>query len=1077
MAYVKHPRRGASGRTREPGGGLPSQGLVLAVVWLSAVMLTVFGLPGGVLLPVGYGVARLAGRGPDYAGRDAWKRPCPGSRRQWAQERSWRRLCRYWTRPALVVRDPILVTGLGVGFVSAVRIQVWWMAVMHAMGVAWWLGMHAMAVAVDARTPVVVRPVAWSKPMVWRSLATLVVALAAGVPLAVWVGALWPLGVALVAAGVVARRGPARMAHVDAGVRRDMWLMVDRWLQGMERPPVMPPVMVRGVRAGERTMLVRFTVREGVRAWVDGKLAVRVAAGAQADGWRVAFTPAPGSERDVDMVLVPLETPDYRLIPLGDMRAWLMWDVALTGTQWHSFAPTVTGFRRVSTPDSGAGVWRFTLSFIDGTGMGVVERDWLQGADTDLGCHMHALVMADPAGSGVCWLLPDDWRQDPRIHVDDREGLRGVDHSFSATGSLLDYLSLTVRMKRDRRTWLNALDGVRGLMPPIIKYDTVTGVDGTGGWSVEAVQANAPQGCSASRYALVDLRATFGDARIADLLPLRTERGWSDRMMLFVHDLTGVPPVRVDGVTGMMPGDVLVLQVIVQHALTAVYGRLMYVDRPVPLTMRTGVWRVRVELPEGVTPADVQAKASRVQGALGCVFTLVEWDGLGAFRLWFGNMPGMESPKGWRDDRDRRLLVRLRMEQAWLASKVTGVDGSSLTVRAVAAQPGGMLQVDFLLPQGVGSDRAIGRLDGFKTAAGFRYARVLDAPDAKTLRLLLGVDEPLPVSVDADWTLMADRSQVRRLPFGVTDRGGVAVFDVDVSPHLMVSGTSGAGKSSVGQVLACDAVLKGWDLLVCDAEKGANDFLALKPYARGFATDLEHVYAMVEWTWREMKRRAMLLKSRGVNNVRDLPDGTGVRMLMLLVDEFNSLVGAPKRVMPNRGDDPSVTNMNLRIQWENMMRQRIGAHVCELAAQGRSAGIMLLLLGQSFTGDALAGVPDPSGLKRNLARLFIGQGEAAGNVSTANVQNANRLIRSFGTMPKGRGVFELLGRGVDGVQCWYSGGGMAMATHLEGLSPAGPLDVSGLLPAKPKQVGVVDDPVDDDGGEPVVVRDGFGSFF
>lgn len=75
-------------------------------------------------------------------------------------------------------------------------------------------------------------------------------------------------------------------------------------------------------------------------------------------------------------------------------------------------------------------------------------------------------------------------------------------------------------------------------------------------------------------------------------------------------------------------------------------------------------------------------------------------------------------------------------------------------------------------------------------------------------------------------------------------------------------------------------------------------------------------------------------------------------------------------------------------------------------------------------------MPSVGTAKNMLGRVFLGNGNTMGNVSAGNARETNRLLAQAmrGTgMPKGRGIYERMDRGVDMVQCWYSGSGEGYA--------------------------------------------------
>ena len=84
-----------------------------------------------------------------------------------------------------------------------------------------------------------------------------------------------------------------------------------------------------------------------------------------------------------------------------------------------------------------------------------------------------------------------------------------------------------------------------------------------------------------------------------------------------------------------------------------------------------------------------------------------------------------------------------------------------------------------------------------------------------------------------------------------------------------------------------------------------------------------------------------------------------------------------------------------------------------------------------------------------LGHVFLGNGDTAGNVSQSNVREANRLLKqamNSGGMPKGRGLYERMGRGVNMFQAWWGGAGDDLKQACASLPDVEPLDLGRFTP-------------------------------
>jgi DNA segregation ATPase FtsK/SpoIIIE, S-DNA-T family len=173
-------------------------------------------------------------------------------------------------------------------------------------------------------------------------------------------------------------------------------------------------------------------------------------------------------------------------------------------------------------------------------------------------------------------------------------------------------------------------------------------------------------------------------------------------------------------------------------------------------------------------------------------------------------------------------------------------------------------------------------------------------------------------------------------PVGVNDHGAVVLDVLGDSPHVLVGGTTGSGKSEFLRTLAlawaANSPPEERSILLVDF-KGGSAFAALAelPHVVGIITDLDTSGAerALKSLRAEVRRREEILIACGVRDVRDAPVGACARLL-ILVDEYAVLV----ELFPE-----------------------LQALIADLAARGRSLGIHLVLCTQRPAGvvrDAVA---------------------------------------------------------------------------------------------------------------------------
>lgn len=425
------------------------------------------------------------------------------------------------------------------------------------------------------------------------------------------------------------------------------------------------------------------------------------------------------------------------------------------------------------------------------------------------------------------------------------------------------------------------------------------------------------------------------------------------------------------------------------------------------------IWKLEVRLYGGNTLADVRTAARRIQGAWSSEWLRVSEAPDGCIIVAGANPRRVKlaNPK-----RDELYLESLNWAQVFLDSGLTGIGGKMPALRSVGHLPRNeQVQVlDFDIA-GTGLDftsftGARPKLESNSANSFVEPRRVKNS--ATEVRILASEVNPMPERAGYDWDHIDESSFI---PFATGVEGEPVEYNFKVDPHLLIAGASGGGKSVLLQSLIYGAVVRGYELFVADPTKGGADFKFAEPYARGFTATPFEAAAMMKGIYAEVLKRKEANSRHAVGNYRDLPEDIRPKHMIIVIDEFTSLMGGDP--VPAASDNPEMDEERESILATNRAKQEIGVYTGKIAREARSAGVTLFLATQKLSAKMLDTIPGAGDLKVNLSRLLLGKATYGDKQSALRApQDAPDLGDSI---PPGRGLFETTAGAAMAIQSWY----------------------------------------------------------
>lgn len=426
---------------------------------------------------------------------------------------------------------------------------------------------------------------------------------------------------------------------------------------------------------------------------------------------------------------------------------------------------------------------------------------------------------------------------------------------------------------------------------------------------------------------------------------------------------------------------------------------------------RQHIWRIDLRLYGGVTLADVRTAANRIRQHWGSDWLRVA-EAADGCTIVVGARP---SKVKLAEPRHERYLEALNWNQVFLDSGLSGVGGLMPVLTKVGHMPRNeqVAILDFDLPAGL----EFSSFTGVRTKLESNSQNTFVEPrkvknKSNSIQLLVCEVNPMPERAGYDWAFIQD---TKFIPFATGVEGEPIEYNFRVDPHLLIAGASGGGKSVLMQSLMFGALMRGYDLYISDPTKAGADFKFAEPYAKAFTSTVFEAAAMMKGIYAEVMRRKGLVADAGVGNYRDLDESVRPKHMVLVLDEFTSLMGQDP--VPPASDDPEMDAERDMIIATNAARTQIGVYTGKVAREARFVGLTLFLATQKLSAKMLDTIPGAGDLKVNLSRLLMGKATYGDKQSALRApQDAPDLGDAI---PPGRGLFETTAGAAMAIQAWY----------------------------------------------------------
>jgi hypothetical protein len=415
--------------------------------------------------------------------------------------------------------------------------------------------------------------------------------------------------------------------------------------------------------------------------------------------------------------------------------------------------------------------------------------------------------------------------------------------------------------------------------------------------------------------------------------------------------------------------------------------------------------------------------------------------------------------------RDNAYLTDLDWQNAFLSAKVVNTQGILPKLVASSTVPSNeQVQIlDFELPSGLEFAQVKSAKAKLTTATGNAFIEVGKVPDEPSkVRLMVSEANPMPKSAPYDW----DRIDASKgFPFATGIEGESVEYNPKDDPHLLVVGSSGSGKSVILQTLIYGAIIRDCEIYIGDPVKGGADFQFAIPYSKAVTGDLTETSRMMKIIYAEVVRRKNLNVEYGKGSYRDLPEDIRPKHVVVVLDEFTSLV-SPEMV-PKPSDDPDLEDERNEILVRNAAKSYIGMTAGKLVREARSAGVTVILATQKMEQDLMKQFGGAD-LKANMTKILAGKTSQGDRMSALKEWESAPELGD--DAPAGRSLFESKITACKVVQAWYEPGEQATLSQklderCDPIDPSEKVDLSASAAKSAKQSKVPAQPQVIDLGE------------
>ena len=200
------------------------------------------------------------------------------------------------------------------------------------------------------------------------------------------------------------------------------------------------------------------------------------------------------------------------------------------------------------------------------------------------------------------------------------------------------------------------------------------------------------------------------------------------------------------------------------------------------------------------------------------------------------------------------------------------------------------------------------------------------------------------------------------------------IVNVNDYPHFLISGSSGSGKSYFANELVIQAIIKKWQVVICDIKRSYGLYRDFTDYVY----EIDNILDKLHFVESEMSQRMEKLQPELDKNPRALAVDIGYKPMLVVIEEY----------------------ISLQSSLDKKQKEELERVVKNLSVLARQSNIHLMIIMQSAGTENIQ-----STTRSNLTKVLLGNAQS--NILTATFGNGVDIPNTHTKMNKGEGLIQL----------------------------------------------------------------------